>query len=80
MAGLERIKVAVKSNDTVLRDPKTMERLTTEGKMVTKTPFWIRRLKAGDCIRLDLEPKAPEPIEDEPNIFDDERLNDGDSI
>jgi hypothetical protein len=49
----KRIKVAVKSNDICLRDPKTMERITTEGKMVTRDSFWIRRIKAGDCIILE---------------------------
>lgn len=50
MPQAEKIKIAVESDDIVLRDPKTMERITTEGKMVTKNSFWIRRLKAGDCI------------------------------
>ena len=49
---LEKIRVAVKSDDIVLRDPKTMERITTNGKMVVKNSFWIRRLKAGDCVQL----------------------------
>ena len=57
MAG-KKIKVAVKSDHIVLRDPVTMERLTTVGKMVPKNNFWIRRLKQGDCVLLD----NPNPV------------------
>jgi len=49
---LERIMVAVKSDKIVLRDPRTMERLTTKGKLVPKNAFWLRRLKAKDVIIL----------------------------
>lgn len=52
-----RIIVAVKSDNIVLRDPVNMERITTKGKKVKKNIFWIRRLKAGDCIQLDSETK-----------------------
>lgn len=49
---LKRIKVAVKTDDIVLRNPKNMERITTKGAMVEKNSFWIRRLKVGDCVEL----------------------------
>lgn len=52
MTGLKRIRVAIKSKEIVLRDPKTMARITMEGKLVPKNSFWLRRLKAGDCIIL----------------------------
>lgn len=62
---LARIKVAVKSDDIVLRDPVSRERITTKGKVVKKTPFWIRRIKAGDCFLIeDVEPKIT-PLEGE---------------
>ena len=51
---MKRIRVAVKSDDIVLRDPKSMVRLTTKGKVVNVNAFWLRRLKAGDCIALPL--------------------------
>lgn len=54
MNALKKIKVAVKDEKVVLRDPRTGIRLTTEGTIVRKTAFWIRRLKAGDCIELPL--------------------------
>jgi hypothetical protein len=50
--GIERIRVAVKNDDIVLRDPVTTERLTTKGKTVPKNAFWMRRLKAGDCVLM----------------------------
>lgn len=66
---LERIKVAVKSDEIVLRDPKNMQRITTKGTWVQKTPFWIRRLKAGDCVELkpELENKISTSLEDDEN-------------
>ncbi len=44
----EKIRVKVASG-IVLRDPKTMQMISTEGTLVTKSAFWLRRLKAGDC-------------------------------
>ena len=54
-----KIRVAVIDDKICLRDPKTMQRLTTKGKLVDRTSFWLRRLKAGDCILLKdiVEPK-----------------------
>ena len=52
---LEQIKVAVKSDEVCFRDPLTMERLTKDGKIVRKTPFWVRALKRGDVIELPLK-------------------------
>lgn len=50
---LDRIQVRVTSDDIVMRDPKSGERITTAGKWVRKTPFWIRRLKAGDVVLVE---------------------------
>lgn len=66
MPNLQRIKVAVKSDDIILRDPKTMQKLTTKGKLVVKNNFWIRRLKAGDCVQL--------PSSEDSTIIDKEGL------
>ena len=46
----QKIRVAPKDEKSVLRDPKTMERITAKGKVVYKDAYWIRRLKAGDCL------------------------------
>jgi hypothetical protein len=53
-----KIKVAVKSDEIVLRDPVSKERITTKGKVVTKNAFWVRRLKFGDCIQITDSPKT----------------------
>ena len=34
----------------MVRDPRTMKPLPESGKSVERTPFWIRRLKAGDVV------------------------------
>ena len=68
MQGLKKIRVAVKDDKIVLRDPVTKERIATKGKMVPKNGFWLRRLKAGDVIELKdgSAPKpAPKPSEKE---------------
>lgn len=52
VVSLDKIKVAVKSDDIVLRDPVTKTRVTTDGMVVKRTPFWIRRIKAGDVILI----------------------------
>jgi hypothetical protein len=68
MKDLEKIRVAVKSEEVILRDPKTKELITVEGNIVRKTAFWLRRLKSGDCIELPLENnETPKTIEREEN-------------
>jgi hypothetical protein len=49
---MEKIKIAVKTEDMVVRVPGTYEKLTTQGKIVEKTPYWMRRLNSGDVIEL----------------------------
>jgi hypothetical protein len=60
---VKKIRVGLKSDHIVLRDPISMERLTTKGKLVPKNNFWIRRLKQGDCILLD----NPNPVNNDLN-------------
>lgn len=62
---VKNIRVAVKSDDIFLRDPKDQQPLTTKGKMVVKNSFWLRRLKAGDCVELPLELKQVLPERDD---------------
>jgi len=62
MEGLKKIRVAVKSDDIVLRDPATRERITTKGKVVPRNGFWLRRLAAGDVVELKEQTASkPEP-------------------
>ena len=71
----EKIKVAVKSDDIVMRDPKTRERITTAGKKVSNTSFWRRRIKAGDVIKIE------DKVKDEPKtILEREGVNHDDII
>ena len=50
---LEKIKVAVKDESIVLRNPKTRLRISTTGEMVEKNAFWLRRIKEGDVVVLE---------------------------
>lgn len=43
------VKLFVKpAQGLVIRDPKTMQILPPEGKLVTESTYWVRRLKCGD--------------------------------
>ena len=44
--------VKVASDTIVLRDPQTMRRVTTKGIKVKRSVFWIRRIKAGECVEI----------------------------
>lgn len=50
---LEKIKVAVKNESIVLRNPKTRLRISTTGDWVEKNAFWLRRINAGDVVVLE---------------------------
>lgn len=52
MSQIDKIKVAVKDNSIVMRDPVSKQRLTTEGKLVPRNAFWLRRIKCGDVVLL----------------------------
>jgi len=54
---LQKIKVAISDPSIVLRNPKNMQKITTEGDWVEKNAFWIRRINAGDVVVL--ETKQP---------------------
>jgi len=56
----------------VLRDPKNKQLITTEGTLVEKSAFWLRRLKDGDCHIVETK------IKETPKIV--ERESDDDSI
>ena len=58
---LKKIKVAIKQEGIILRDPVSRNLVTTDGIVVEKTPFWIRRLKDGDCVLIE-ESNAPETL------------------
>lgn len=55
-----RIKPAIPG--AVIRDPHTKRPLPAEGDDVPDNSFWIRRLRAGEVVRLD----APAPTGNEP--------------
>lgn len=44
-----------------LRDPVTGHFLPAEGAEVQPTAFWLRRLRAGDVVAVDVAP-APAPV------------------
>lgn len=43
----------------VIRDPQTRQPLPAEGGDVPESSFWIRRLIAGEVVRVD---DAPDPL------------------
>jgi hypothetical protein len=48
----------------VIRDPHTKQVLPAEGGDVPENSFWVRRLVAGDVVRVDdrMQPTGNEPI------------------
>lgn len=57
-----RVKPAAKG--AIIRDPHTKRPLPAEGADVPENSFWIRRLTAGEVVRVD-DPAAPtgrEPV------------------
>jgi hypothetical protein len=55
-----RVKPAIPG--AVIRDPHTKRPLPAEGGEVPDNSFWIRRLRAGEVVRLDAQPAGNEPI------------------
>lgn len=55
------MKVKPADPAAVIRDPHTKRALPSDGSDVPDTSFWIRRLKAGDVVRID-EPSGREPV------------------
>lgn len=48
--------------NAVIRDPHTRQVLPAEGGDVPETSFWIRRLRAGEVVRVEsAEPTGTEP-------------------
>lgn len=47
----------------LVRDPYTHAQLPPEGRNVSKTSYWLRRVRDGDVIEIDGERPAPEPVE-----------------
>ncbi len=45
----------------VIRDPDTRRPLPAEGGEVPESNFWVRRLLAGEVVRID-EPTGLEPV------------------
>ena len=49
--------------NAVIRDPHTKRQLPPEGDEVPENSFWIRRLRAGEVVRVETtEPVGNEPI------------------
>lgn len=47
----------------VILDPQTMRQLPADGGEVPESSFWIRRLRAGEVVRIDQpEPTGREPV------------------
>jgi len=66
---LEKIRVAVKEG-IILRDPVSKKLITTEGVLVPKNAFWLRRLKSGDCHEITASEEkieTPKTVEREDN-------------
>jgi Protein of unknown function (DUF2635) len=47
----------------LVRDPYTRAEVPPEGRNVSETSYWLRRVRDGDVIRMDGEQPAPEPVE-----------------
>lgn len=57
------MKVKPANPAAVIRDPHTLRALPPEGADVPETPFWFRRLRAGEVVRVDdVAPTGREPI------------------
>ena len=57
-----KVKPAVPG--AIIRDPQTRLPLPAEGGDVPENSFWIRRLRAGEVVRIDapMQPVGNEPI------------------
>lgn len=42
---------------TIVRDPDTKRALPDEGDDVPDTSYWLRRLRDGDVVRIDAQPR-----------------------
>ena len=60
------------SPDLIVRDPYTKKALPKEGKVVPYDPYWIRRLKVGDVVNVEM------PV-DPPSVNADPQTNPDDS-
>lgn len=47
---------------TFLFDPVTNRELPVEGDDVDESLFWVRRLRAGEIVRIDQTPTGLEPV------------------
>lgn len=58
------MKVKPVDPSAVIRDPHTKRPLPAEGGEVPESNFWMRRLRAGEVVRLDApsQPVGNEPI------------------
>lgn len=58
------MKVKPVDPSAVIRDPHTKQRLPAEGGDVPENTFWLRRLRAGEVVRIDApgQPVGSEPI------------------
>ena len=49
--------------NAVIRDPVTLRPLPAEGGDVPENTFWVRRLRAGEVVRIDdVTPTGREPV------------------
>lgn len=55
-----RVKPAVPG--AIIRDPHTKRPLPAEGGEVPESPFWLRRLKDGEVVRVSTTPTGTEPV------------------
>lgn len=55
------MKVKPVDPKAVIRDPHTKQKLPAEGAEVPENNFWVRRLVAGEVVRIDApaHPNAP---------------------
>jgi len=50
--------------NAVIHDPHTKRRLPAEGDDVPESTFWVRRLRAGEIVRIDEgAPVGNEPVQ-----------------
>lgn len=48
--------------NAVIRDPHTKRALPAEGAEVPENNFWVRRLRAGEVVRIDSKPAGGAPV------------------
>jgi len=54
---MDRVRIKP-AEGRLIRDPKSFEKIPVEGKMVdAKSPYWLRRLNAGDVIIMEKQEK-----------------------